>query len=127
VTVREGRDRLLRQAFIQLGHPVKSVTRLVFGPIELGGLRAGETRRISLSEVARLKGMLAAAKKKVARKGRRVESKGGKPKAGKRDVGGDEEEDDGMEEVDKDIEAFWDAVEDEEDQEEDGFYEGDDF
>ena len=135
VTVREGRDRLLRQAFVQLGHPVKSVTRLGFGPIDLGGLRAGETRRVSLTEVARLTGMLAAAKKKVARKGRRgvgvgVEGKGGKKllrEKGKRDEGGEEE--DGVEEkeVDEDIEAFWDAVEDEEDQEEDGVHEGDDF
>jgi hypothetical protein len=127
VTIREGRDRLVRQAFTQVGHPVKSVTRLTFGPIELGSLRAGESRRVSLAEVARLKGMLAAAKKKAARKGRRRGEGGGRVKGGGREKGGGGgEEEDEDEEVDPDVEAFWDAVEDEEDREEDGFYEGDD-
>jgi 23S rRNA pseudouridine2605 synthase len=125
VTVREGRDRLLRQAFAQLGHPVKSVARMAFGPIELGPLRAGEARRVSLSEVARLRGMLAAYRRKAARKGRRGGERGAK-KGGSKAVGGKGEEDDEDDE-DPDIEAFWDAVEDEEEQEEDGFYEGDDF
>lgn len=127
MTVREGRDRLLRQAFAQLGHPVKSITRLMFGPIELGALRAGEAKRVSLTEAVRLKGMLAAYRKKAARKERRVvgseRSRGkGASGGGVKKGGGEEIEED----FDPDVEAFWDAVEDEEDQEEDGVYYGDD-
>lgn len=127
VTVREGRDRLLRQAFAQLGHPVKSVARMAFGPIELGPLRAGEARRVSLSEAARLRGMLAAYRRKAARKGRRGGERGAKKGGSKAVRGMGEEDGEDDDEEDPDIEAFWDAVEDEEEQEEDGFFEGDDF
>jgi 23S rRNA pseudouridine2605 synthase len=34
-----------------VGHPVKSLTRIRFGPLELGALKPGHSRRLTPAEV----------------------------------------------------------------------------
>jgi 23S rRNA pseudouridine2605 synthase len=38
-----------------VGHPVVSLERVAFGPLRLGSLRPGESRRLSAAEVERLR------------------------------------------------------------------------
>jgi 16S rRNA U516 pseudouridylate synthase RsuA-like enzyme len=37
-----------------VGHPVRALQRVRFGPLELGGLQPGESRRLSEEEIERL-------------------------------------------------------------------------
>jgi len=53
--LREGRTRQVRRMCAAVGHPVRSLERVRFGPLELGALAAGEHRRLSEREVARLR------------------------------------------------------------------------
>jgi pseudouridine synthase len=55
VTLREGRKREVRRLFRAIGHPVLRLVRRRFGPIELGGLKPGRTRRLSPREVTALR------------------------------------------------------------------------
>ncbi|GAB5031168.1 rna pseudouridine synthase [Nannochloropsis oceanica] len=140
VSVRETKSEEIRRAFEQVGHPVKGLTRVAFGSIVLGDMRLGEAKKLSMVEMGRLRGALAAMRKRMSRRRRkaltglgsegeeegrraRKKSKGGgvMGAGGKGGIAGEE----GAEEIDPDIEAFWDAVEDEEDQEEDGVWLGD--
>lgn len=54
VTVHEGRHHLVRRLLGQVGHPVVRLVRLRIGPVALGGLRPGRTRRLSPQEVHEL-------------------------------------------------------------------------
>jgi 23S rRNA pseudouridine2605 synthase len=56
IGVREGRKRQVRRMFDAVGHRVSSLERVAFGPLRLGGLEPGESRRLSASEVERLRG-----------------------------------------------------------------------
>ena len=136
VSVRETKSEEIRRAFKQLGHPVKSLTRVGFGSIMLGDMRLGEAKKLSMVEMGRLRGALAAMRKRMSRRRRKAltglgsegeeEERRARKKrkvAGVVGAGGKGKK--GEEEgVDLDIEAFWDAVEDEEDQEEDGVWLG---
>lgn len=51
VTMREGRKREVRRMLDAVGHPVVRLTRLRFGPIELGNLEPGAWRRLEPDEV----------------------------------------------------------------------------
>jgi 23S rRNA pseudouridine2605 synthase len=51
ITIREGRKRQLRRMAEAVGHRVEALTRIRFGPLELGDLRPGEARRLSPEEV----------------------------------------------------------------------------
>jgi len=55
VTIREGRKRVVRRIFDQIGHPVLRLVRRRLGPIELGGLRRGRWRKLSPREVTALR------------------------------------------------------------------------
>jgi 23S rRNA pseudouridine2605 synthase len=55
VILTEGRKRQIRQIAEALGHPVKKLERVRIGPLKLGRLRPGRWRRLSLTEVQRLK------------------------------------------------------------------------
>ena len=55
ITIREGRKRQVRRMFSAVGHPVAGLSRLTFGPIEVGSLEPGEIRMLTDSEVASLK------------------------------------------------------------------------
>jgi 23S rRNA pseudouridine2605 synthase len=54
VTIREGRKRQVRRMAEAVGNQVRSLVRIRIGSLELGGLRAGEARRLDEGEVDRL-------------------------------------------------------------------------
>jgi 23S rRNA pseudouridine2605 synthase len=56
LTIREGRKRQVRRMCDAVGHPVRSLVRIRFGPLELGGLRPGAHRRLTDREVRALAG-----------------------------------------------------------------------
>jgi 23S rRNA pseudouridine2605 synthase len=49
-----GRNRIVRRMLDHVGHPVLELTRTAFGPIRLGGLKVGEVRELTNSEVGAL-------------------------------------------------------------------------
>jgi len=54
VTVREGRNRLVRRMFQSIHHPVLRLVRVGYGSLTLGGLRPGQYRNLTPEEVASL-------------------------------------------------------------------------
>jgi 23S rRNA pseudouridine2605 synthase len=54
LTIHEGRKRQIKRMCEQIGHPVKRLERIRFGPLELGGLKPGTCRRLTDAEVQRL-------------------------------------------------------------------------
>jgi 23S rRNA pseudouridine2605 synthase len=54
IVVHEGRKHIVRRMMAEVGHPVSRLIRVAIGPVKLGDLRAGRTRRLSPSEVAAL-------------------------------------------------------------------------
>jgi len=55
ITVREGRKRQVRRMCEAIGHPVRELRRVRFGPLELGTLREGASRRLTAKEIAALR------------------------------------------------------------------------
>jgi pseudouridine synthase len=55
LTIHEGRNRQVRRMCDAVGHPVVALRRTAFGPLELGGLRPGESRLLGASELERLR------------------------------------------------------------------------
>jgi 23S rRNA pseudouridine2605 synthase len=55
LTLREGRKRQVRRMCEHVGHPVKRLARIAFGPLRLGDLAEGGVRRLSPAEVQRLR------------------------------------------------------------------------
>jgi 23S rRNA pseudouridine2605 synthase len=56
ITIHEGRKRQVRRMCEAVGHPVKRLERIAFGPLRLGALAPGGHRRLSAAEVAALSG-----------------------------------------------------------------------
>jgi 23S rRNA pseudouridine2605 synthase len=54
ITLREGRKRQVRRMFEAVGHRVVELERVAFGPLQLEGLREGESRELSPEEVEAL-------------------------------------------------------------------------
>ncbi len=54
LTLREGRNRQVRRMLEAVGHPVAALERVALGGLELGGLAAGESRRLGADEIERL-------------------------------------------------------------------------
>jgi 23S rRNA pseudouridine2605 synthase len=54
ITIREGRNRQVRRMCVAVGHPVRRLALVAFGPLGLDGLRPGAHRRLSEDEVAAL-------------------------------------------------------------------------
>src|SRR6185312_4206731 len=54
VTLHEGRNRQIRKMFEEIGHHVEKIRRVRYGPLELD-VPPGESRSLTLQEVARLK------------------------------------------------------------------------
>jgi 23S rRNA pseudouridine2605 synthase len=57
LTIHEGRKRQVRRMCEAVGHPVKSLERVAFGPLRLGSLEPGEHRRLSAAELERLRSL----------------------------------------------------------------------
>lgn len=55
VSLAEGKNRQIRRQLAYYGHEVLVLVRTAFGPIALGGLAAGASRRLTPAEVARLR------------------------------------------------------------------------
>jgi 23S rRNA pseudouridine2605 synthase len=55
ITLREGRKRQVRRMCEAVGHRVVDLRRVAFGPLRLGGLKPGQSRRLSAAEVERLR------------------------------------------------------------------------
>jgi 23S rRNA pseudouridine2605 synthase len=55
LTLREGRKRQVRRMCAAVGHPVRRLSRVAFGPLRLGDLGEGHVRRLSPAEVQRLR------------------------------------------------------------------------
>jgi 23S rRNA pseudouridine2605 synthase len=54
ITLREGRKREVRRMFRAIGHPVRRLRRLRYGPISLGRMKPGAWRRLTTAEIAAL-------------------------------------------------------------------------
>lgn len=54
LTVREGRNRLVRRLLHKVGLPVKELTRTAVGPLKLTGLAPGEWRNLTFDEIQAL-------------------------------------------------------------------------
>ena len=54
LTIHEGRNRIVRRLFEEVGHPVIDLARIAVGPIKLGHLRPGQTRELTHDELGRL-------------------------------------------------------------------------
>lgn len=54
ITIREGRNRQVRRMFEACGHRVQRLVRTSVGPLQLGRLKGGTTRRLTPEEVRKL-------------------------------------------------------------------------
>jgi 23S rRNA pseudouridine2605 synthase len=57
ITIHEGRKRQVRRMCDAVGHPVKEIQRIAFGPLRLGSLAPGQARRLTHAETQRLRGL----------------------------------------------------------------------
>jgi 23S rRNA pseudouridine2605 synthase len=55
LTIHEGRKHQVKRMCEAVGHPVVSLQRVKFGPLELGDLAVGKVRRLTDAEVERLR------------------------------------------------------------------------
>jgi 23S rRNA pseudouridine2605 synthase len=55
IEIHEGRKRQVRRMLEAVGHRVVALERVAFGPLRLGSLKPGESRRLSGAEVERLR------------------------------------------------------------------------
>ncbi len=57
LTIHEGRNRQVRRMCDAVGHPVRALQRVRFGPLGLDGLAEGEHRRLTEDELGRLRAL----------------------------------------------------------------------
>lgn len=55
LTLREGRKRQVRRMLSAVGHPVRELARIAYGPIKLGTLPEGQVRALRVDEVQALR------------------------------------------------------------------------
>jgi 23S rRNA pseudouridine2605 synthase len=55
LTIHEGRKRQVKRMLEAVGHPVRSLERVQFGPLRLGALQPGEFRALEAPEIERLR------------------------------------------------------------------------
>jgi len=55
LVMHEGRKRQVRRMCSAVGHPVRALRRVAFGPLRLGALAEGEARRLKAAEVEALR------------------------------------------------------------------------
>jgi 23S rRNA pseudouridine2605 synthase len=66
LTIHEGRKRQVKRMCEAVGHPVKRLERIGFGPLELGDLKPGRHRRLTAGELRRLSAAAAAGRPRAA-------------------------------------------------------------
>jgi 23S rRNA pseudouridine2605 synthase len=54
LVIHEGRNRIVRRLLDHVGHPVKQLSRIKFGPVELGSLKQGKLRELTDDELGEL-------------------------------------------------------------------------
>ncbi|HKT00906.1 MAG TPA: pseudouridine synthase [Rugosimonospora sp.] len=54
VVLHEGRNHIVRRLLDEVGHPVSRLVRTAIGPVKLGNLKPGRTRRLTPPEIAAL-------------------------------------------------------------------------
>ncbi len=54
IVIHEGRKHIVRRMMEEVGHPVSRLIRVAIGPVKLGDLRTGKTRRLNAQEIAGL-------------------------------------------------------------------------
>jgi 23S rRNA pseudouridine2605 synthase len=54
IVISEGRKRQVKRMLEEVGHPVKRLERVAFGPLKLGNLKPGSHRRLKASEIQQL-------------------------------------------------------------------------
>ena len=54
VALHEGRKHVVRRLMAEVGHPVARLVRTDLGPIALGHLKPGKTRKLSQQEIGSL-------------------------------------------------------------------------
>ncbi|MFZ1153298.1 MAG: pseudouridine synthase [Solirubrobacteraceae bacterium] len=57
LTIHEGRNRQIRRMCEVVGHPVRELKRVAFGPLKLGELQPGAHRRLADAEIELLHGL----------------------------------------------------------------------
>jgi 23S rRNA pseudouridine2605 synthase len=57
LTIHEGRNRQVRRMCEAVGHPVRALERIAFGPLVLGELAVGAHRRLSEAEARKLRAL----------------------------------------------------------------------
>ncbi|MEO6435380.1 MAG: pseudouridine synthase [Tepidisphaeraceae bacterium] len=57
ITIKEGRNRMLRRMLAKAGHKVRDLTRVRMGPLTLHGLEPGDVRSLTSREVRELKAL----------------------------------------------------------------------
>ena len=67
ITIREGRNRQVRRMLAKVGHKVRDLTRVKFGPLELRDLKPGQSRLLTPREVTALRAAVARDPKHSAR------------------------------------------------------------
>ena len=55
ITIKEGKHHQVKRSFAKVGHPVKYLKRVKFGPLSLGELPSGQYRHLSQEELKELK------------------------------------------------------------------------
>jgi 23S rRNA pseudouridine2605 synthase len=54
ITLHEGRKHIVRRMLAETGHPVRRLVRTQVGPVRLGSLRPGVSRRLTTAEIGEL-------------------------------------------------------------------------
>jgi 23S rRNA pseudouridine2605 synthase len=54
ITLREGRNRIVRRTMEAVGHPVRRLSRTGIGPVRLGSLKVGDFRELTRDELGGL-------------------------------------------------------------------------
>jgi 23S rRNA pseudouridine2605 synthase len=54
LVIHEGRNRIVRRLLDHVGHPVRRLTRTAIGPVQIGNLKTGELRELTLDELGAL-------------------------------------------------------------------------
>jgi 16S rRNA U516 pseudouridylate synthase RsuA-like enzyme len=67
----EGRKRQIRRVASLLGHPVRDLTRVRLGPLQLGTLETGQWRYLTPKEIRELESLKRESRKGKGRKPRR--------------------------------------------------------